>query len=81
MDCLLGINSCLITVTGIKDNGKTKTYTGYVEDVYDFGESYKPEKVTTKTEIIDSVVHAAYVAQREKALTPYRILIPFEVTM
>ena len=81
MDCLLGINSCLITVTGVKDNGSTKTYTGYLEDVYDFGESYKPDNITTKTEIIDSVTHVAHIAQRERALVPYRILIPFEVTM
>ena len=81
MDCLLGINSCLVTLTGIKDNGNSKTYTGYVEDVYDFAEGYEPDVVTTRTKVIDSLTHAAYVAQEKGALKPYRVLIPFEVTI
>ena len=79
-DELLGINSCCITVTNKKDNGSSITYTGYVEDVYDYAEDYSNKKVYS-SDTVDMLNSAAYKAQQKGAIKPYRVLIPFTTTV
>lgn len=79
-DELLGINSCCITVTNKTDNGKTLTYTGYVEDVYDYAENYSNRKLYA-SDMTDMLNSAGYKAQQKGAIKPYRVLIPFTVTV
>lgn len=80
-DLLLGINSCLISVVNSVDNGQSVTFSGYVEDIYDFSKNYSQTNSTIKTDIIDTINRAAYNAQEKGAIKPYRVLIPFEVTL
>lgn len=80
-DCLLGINSCLVTLTKVEDKGDKLRYTGYVEDVYDFSEHYTKGEDNIKSKVIDTINYGAYLAQEKGALQPYRVLIPFEVEL
>ena len=79
-DEMLGINSCCITVTNVKDNGKSLTYTRYVEDVYDYAETYSND-TSYSSESVDMLNHGAYQAQQKGAIKPYRVLIPFTVVV
>lgn len=79
-DCLMAINSCLITVNDVKENGSTLTYSGYVEDVYDFADSYKKQD-SIKDKVVDTINKAAYHAQEKGAIQKYRVLVPFTVTL
>ena len=79
-DELMAINSCLISVTGVEEKGNQMIYRGYVEDVYDFGESYTKGN-NIKSKVIDSINRAAFAAQEVGAIKKYRVLIPFSVTV
>ena len=81
MDELMSLNSCLVTITSVQETDKGKTYSGYVEDVYDFEENYEPESYSPKSKAVDSINKIGYYAQEKGALTNYRILIPFTKTV
>lgn len=80
-DYLIGINSCLATIVSVEDTDSTFTYSGYVEDVYDFAEHYKANDNSLKSKIIDKMNYVAYLSQEKGALEPYRVLIPFKVEL
>lgn len=77
LDRKLSVNTCSFVDFKLKDNGDSYTVTGYVEDVYDFAETYSGYG----NYMIDRINHAAYKCQQNGILHPYRLLIPFTVNI
>ncbi len=74
-DTAWAINKCYFTGMKYTDNGDSITVTGYIEDIYNFEEKKYNDTVTEKLN------HLAVKAQEIGAIEPYRVVIPFSVTI
>ena len=76
-DTHYSIHKCYVGGMNATDNGESYTVTGYIQDIYDFAQNSGNE-YSSSTEKLN---YMAYKAQERGAITPYRVLIPFSVTI
>jgi len=79
LDSKLAINQCMYTGMRYTENANSYTVTGYLEDVYDFCE--KNDGYGNYGGAAGELNHIGVLAQKKGAIQPYRVLIPFEVTI
>lgn len=79
LDYKLAINQCMYAGMRYIDNGNSYTVTGFVEDIYDFSE--KNDGYSSYGGTTGELNHIGFLSQKKGAIQPYRVLIPFTVTI